>query len=570
MKAFATSVGMKSPKSVQNWINDRKCPPDLSLIERALFGGNGRYSAWKKALQEAHQTAKARASSDVEEGIEAPDASTEAPGDGASTAQILHPDIRPVPSFTGREDLLKAIGDALAAKGKTAALTQAVRGLGGVGKSVLAREWAWLNREKYHGVWWVRAEQADSTLQDDLIELGSQLIPDLKNADKYPTRADAVRKTLETIEQGTADKPWLIVYDNVEKPSAIAKLTPRERAHILITSRWPRWQNHAQELPVDVFPPETAMDFLLAERPHETREAAARLAEALGYLPLALSHARAYCAFSNVSFASYMKRLPELIKKAPQDTDYPESVFATFSLAMEKAAESCPQAEKLMGIAAFLEAEHIPLGIITGDVMSESERDDAVAALSAVSLLTCGTSENSAETVTVHRLVQEVMRGRLGGQRLTIQQIALRLMHNALDAVEVREHVNWPHIAALLPHAIAVLAPLDQRDEVEAGGICSLLDIYFDARGDYPQAETYSTQALAIAEAAQGKDHPTTGARLNNLAELYRSQGRYGEAEPLYLRALAIFEKRLGSDHPSTRTVRGNYEHLRQAMTADL
>jgi hypothetical protein len=244
-------------------------------------------------------------------------------------------------------------------------------GLGGVGKSVLAREWAWLNRERYRGVWWVRAE-TEQTLIDDLIDLGSRLIPNLK---EVPERDRALHLALDAIAaNATTDKPWLIVYDNAEKPGAIAKLTPRERTHILITSRWPRWQGHAQELPVDVFPEETAIEFLLAVRPHETREAAARLAAALGYLPLALSHARAYCAFSNVSFANYLQRLPELIDKAPEDTDYPKSVFATFSVAMDKAAEKCPQAEKLMGIAAFLEAEHIPLGIITGDVMSESER----------------------------------------------------------------------------------------------------------------------------------------------------------------------------------------------------
>ena len=60
--------------------------------------------------------------------------------------------------------MLGAIDNALWGKdGGTAALTNdtawaVVKGLGGVGKSVLAREYAWRNRERYHGVWWVRAE----------------------------------------------------------------------------------------------------------------------------------------------------------------------------------------------------------------------------------------------------------------------------------------------------------------------------------------------------------------------------------------------------------------------------
>ena len=54
-----------------------------------------------------------------------------------------------------------------------------MKGLGGVGKSVLAREYAWRARGRYHGVWWVRAE-TEQTLIDDLIDLGSRLIPNLK------------------------------------------------------------------------------------------------------------------------------------------------------------------------------------------------------------------------------------------------------------------------------------------------------------------------------------------------------------------------------------------------------
>lgn len=331
-----------------------------------------------------------------------------------SPTQIVHSEIRPVPGFTGREDLLAGINKALWHRGGTAALTNdatpaAVKGLGGVGKSVLAREYAWRARERYHGVWWVRAE-TEQTLIDDLIDLGSRLIPNLKEVQE---RDRALHLALDAIGGAGEDKPWLIVYDNVEKPGAIAKLTPKISAHILITSRWPRWQSNAQELPVDVFPDDVAVEFLLSERPHETREAASRLATALGFLPLALSHAQAYCVLTNLSFDDYTRRLSELIREAPEDADYPRSVHATFNLALAKAVETCPEAEKLMGIAAYLAPERIPLALITADVMSEGQRDRAVAALYQLSLLTHITTETGARAFTLHRLVQEVMRSRL-------------------------------------------------------------------------------------------------------------------------------------------------------------
>ncbi len=457
---------------------------------------------------------------------------------------LVHNDIRKVPGFTGRKDLLDAIEAALwGTAGGAAALTDtseasaaatarsgpqatAVRGMGGVGKSVLARQYAWENQARYRGVWWVRAEDPQ-TLIDDLIALGSRL---LVNLTEIAEREQALHRALDEIARSaTKEWPWLIVYDNVEKPEDIETLTPKSGAQILITSRCPRWTDHAKELPVDVFPPETAIDFLLAGRPRETCEAASRLAIKLGYLPLALNHARAYCADANLSFDAYAARFAKLIS-APTNP-----VFVTFDLAITKAAQTCPEAEKLMAIAAFLAPERIPLDIITEDVMSEAQRDEAVLALRRLSLVEHdGTETEGTRAITVHRLVQEVMRGRLGEHRREIQQIALRLMRNALDAVAVREHVNWPHVATLLPHAIAALEPLDNRTEVEAGQLCNLLGLYFRSRGDAAAGTPYAVRALAIAETALGKEHPDTGTSLNNLAGLYRSQGRYEAAEPLY------------------------------------
>ena len=87
-------------------------------------------------------------------------------------------------------------------------------------------------------------------------------------------------------------------------------------------------------------------------------------------------------------------------------------MFATFALAIDKAAEACPEAEKLMGICAFLAPDRIPLDLFTKDVLSEIERGEAVAAFE-VSLVTLETLDDGSPGVSVHGLVQQVMRGRL-------------------------------------------------------------------------------------------------------------------------------------------------------------
>src|SRR5262249_42377358 len=159
----------------------------------------------------------------------------------------------------------------------------AVTGLGGVGKSSLAKQYAWRHRERYQGIWWIRAESRD-TLLDDLIALGVALIDGL--ADVQDRKA-AARRTLETI--APAEKAWLLIYDNVEAPHDIENLCPAGGAHVLITSRWANWYGTAVELAVEVFPRDVAVAFLLARARQSDEGAAGRLADALGCLPLALS-----------------------------------------------------------------------------------------------------------------------------------------------------------------------------------------------------------------------------------------------------------------------------------------
>jgi hypothetical protein len=89
----------------------------------------------------------------------------------------------------------------------------------------------------------------------------------------------------------------------------------------------------AVAVPLGVFAPGEAEHFLLDRTDRTDRQGAARLADDLGHLPLALDHAAAYCKRTGTSFDKYRELLPELIKRAPKDADYPRSVYATFSLA---------------------------------------------------------------------------------------------------------------------------------------------------------------------------------------------------------------------------------------------
>ena len=217
---------------------------------------------------------------------------------------LVHPRIRPNPLFTGREDLPAKLNALLLdGPGKPAALlnvggpslgsnsmgaAKALGGLGGVGKTELAREFGWRNRSAYAGVWWIEAETRDGLL-NGLVELGARFNPRIG---EETNRERAARASLEELENRGLEKPWLLIYDNAENPAAIDDWMPRAGAHCLITSRWRDWTGEADALDVDVFPPDVALDYLCetaGRSQPQDREDAAALAKELGYLPLALS-----------------------------------------------------------------------------------------------------------------------------------------------------------------------------------------------------------------------------------------------------------------------------------------
>jgi Tfp pilus assembly protein PilF len=481
---------------------------------------------------------------------------------------VLHDRIREVPNFTGRGPDLAALDRALRS-GKTAVITQAaVQGLGGVGKSTLAIQYAWENRERYAGAWWLGADTQPGIV-DGLVALGAIFIPGLQEA---KDRAEAARAALNFIAEGGFAKPWLLLYDNVEQPKALDGLLPRAGAHVLITTRFPDWKGRAAAVPLGVFAPGEAEQFLLDRTGRTDRQGAARLADDLGHLPLALDHAAAYCKRTGTSFDKYRELLPELIKRAPKDADYPRSVYATFSLAIEHAAADCAEAEKLMGILAYFAPDDIPLSLIRADAMSEIARGEAVAALCEVSLLEVE-NEGDQAAVSVHRLAQTVMRDRLAkrGEAEEVASLALTLVADAFpvgdgdkDPSDVR---SWPLCAALRPRALSALRSAPDNGSVteKTSRLLNQLAVYFLARAEHAEAEPLMRRALAIDEENLGPDHPSVAHDLNNLAALLKDTNRLAEAEPLMRRALAIDEQSFGADHPDVAIDLNNLAQLLQA-----
>ena len=202
------------------------------------------------------------------------------------------------PNFTEPGQRLTEMRDALRS-GKPAALTQALAGLGGVGKTQLAIEYAYRHAADYAIVWWVRSEQA-ATLAADYAALAAKLDLPEKDAAEQPVIVAAVRDSLQH------RRDWLLVFDNANAPEEIRDYLPAMGGHVLITSRNAAWGGVAQTVSVKKWPPEAAVEFLLKRTAQNDTAAATELAEELDYLPLALEQAAAYIDSAQKTLSGYL------------------------------------------------------------------------------------------------------------------------------------------------------------------------------------------------------------------------------------------------------------------------
>jgi tetratricopeptide (TPR) repeat protein len=479
-----------------------------------------------------------------------------------------------LPHFTGRDaelDRLDAIllaGIPAPGAGRTAQLGRAaVQGIGGVGKTSLAVEYACRYRDLYAGVWWCPAETRVgllTSLAALAVELGAV-------ADDEADIEKAAKAALRRLGEQRAT--FLLVYDNVPSPDDIADLLPAAGACVLITSRFADWSGWAEDVAVDVMPLTEATAFLQTRAGREDPAGARVLAEALGRLPLALDHAAAYCKRTQTRFADYAAKAARLIAAVPRGSSYPRSVAATFDLAITQAVAQCPAAETLMAYLAECAPERLPIPLIEGAIDDELERDEALLALTEVSLLKHDPFEDGTPAVTVHRLVLAVARARAAASGRTAPaaaQVAQRLTAIYPDDGNSNP-ASWPLCGQLTPHLLA----LYERDApgsaptAEDAALLGRAAAYFYGRAAYARAAPLAERALAISEATLGGEHPSTVTSLSNLALVLQAQGNFSRARPLFERALAVNEATLGPAHPTTATSLDTLASLLQA-TGDL
>ncbi|NOR48699.1 MAG: tetratricopeptide repeat protein [Methanosarcinaceae archaeon] len=475
------------------------------------------------------------------------------------------------PNFTGREEHLANLKMAMSS-GKPAALTQAIHGLGGVGKTQLALEYAYRNVAEYDIVWWVRSEET-ATLAADYASLAKALDLPEKEATDQEVIIKAVKQWLEQ------NPKWLLVFDNAKDPVEVRNYIPQGGiGHVLITSRNLGWRGTATPLDVKVLERKESVDFLLKRTGYTDRKAADALAEALGDLPLALEQAGAYMEAKGRNISYYLNMFTvhknELLDRAAPTTDYPDTVASTWDITFNEVMQISSAGADLLNLCAFLAPDYIPVGLLNSGVEYLPESltamasdplafDDAVDPLRRYSLV-----EITAETISVHRLVQAVTRDRLvGDEKKKWAEAALRIVDEAFP-FKSNDVQTWPVCSRLLPHALAAADHSKALDVASdsTGRLLNQMGLYLKGRAQFAEAKEMFERALEIDEAAYGPDHPDVVISVNNFGGVLQDLGDMEGAKKMFERALEIGEATYGPDHPTMANIVNNLGSVQKAL----
>ncbi|MFF3244031.1 FxSxx-COOH system tetratricopeptide repeat protein [Streptomyces sp. NPDC002870] len=472
--------------------------------------------------------------------------------------------------FTGRAPVLDRLRDQLRGDTHSAQrFPQVLYGLGGVGKTQVAREYAHRYRADYDLVWWVEAEQPDRVVSS-LAELAAEL--DLRAGDVV---AEAAKAALQALRRGEPYSRWLLIFDNVEDLDQAMDLLPEETGpisdgvygHVLATCRNKPVSTRLEPMEVEVFTRAESVEHLCRRVSKLPPGDADRVAEAVGDLPLAVEVAAAWLAETATPVDSYVEQLKEQSTKVlslGKPEDYSLQIGATWNISIARLRNESRAAVRLLELCSFFSAEPISMRLIGSDSMFQSllpydpdlrERYMLGKVIQMLNRFALAKVDPADSSIQVHRLVQAAVRAGLSPEE---QEKAKHEVHRVLAEARPAEGVDrdnpvndpksWPSFDLIWPH----LGPsgIADCDEEKVRQLMVDRIRYLLKRGELEAARVLGSQLNETWTRELGENDLQTLNIRFELANALRAQGKYQEAREMDEDTLARQIRVLHEDHP--------------------
>ena len=472
------------------------------------------------------------------------------------------------PNFIGREAILKQVDTHFTTYSKTQ--IRVLFGLPGMGKTQIALNYADKNRHRFSSVWVIDC-RTEAVRDRDYRTIATKL--DLHP--EFEKDIEAIRQRVHRhLEDRSADKPWLLVLDNVDKTLDPSKDWPQRGGYILITTAQKTIWNPQDYLPEVIgLSPSEALRLLTKVTKEKESEDMKKLAKALGYFPLALTLAGNYIGSERINtIAEYVKAYEKIPMKAEMnaDTFYKHTLQNVWEMTLHQIEKKSTVAASWLNICAYLHPDRIPTSWLEEWLETQGISDQGASMkvkkiLEEYAVIHASPTEGS---MALHGLLQHAIRDKHTTADPYLHQI-FSLFKKHLDQFDRYALETWPQAETVYIHTLRLqeegffkyLEPQEQYALLfQISNVCQV-------SGYVDQNLQFSQQCLKIQEQHSKIPHPAVATSLNNLGVALRDLGKYDQAVEYHKHSLEMQKQIYGDKlHPDVADSLNNLGRALQAL----
>ncbi|KAL9109562.1 MAG: hypothetical protein Q9227_005742 [Pyrenula ochraceoflavens] len=463
--------------------------------------------------------------------------------------------------FVGRSAMLEEIADRLFVSQKCQKL--ALVGLGGIGKTQLALEFAYTVKDRWpeYSIFWIPALSMES-FEQAYREIAIECSIPTENEEN-----DLKISVRRYLSKGLAGK-WLLIVDNADDQEILAGqpdgregivdyLPQNEDSLTLFTTRHKElavWLANSHVVELGEMDPQEALDFLqssmIDKEALRDEEVTTQLLDELAFLPLAISQAAAYLNTLRASVQEYLLLLRgteqdmarTMSREFPDNTRYrnaQNAVASTLLVSFQQIQKSDPTAADLLAFIACIEQKAIPRSI-----MPDQDLIHAIGTLCSYGFLA---SRGESNLYDMHRLVHVATKVwiRKADTLHESKEKAIRQLANIYPQPWYNNQTIWQ---AYLPHGLRLLDDSKEVEIKEKEKLCMKVGKSLRCDARYNEAIKWLSTCLGLREARLGERDPLLLSSQHELAIAYGRNGQAPEAIELLEKIVDFHRNTLAED----------------------